>query len=260
MEILQPQSPFHELRTHWAPAPPLPPQFNPMLMNINHYVPGPRSARKRQDGGPEVVSMKRRRAPAEPAAPENATHVPLAPAPATVNFPVPQPEAITLPAPAPSVFEPIPGNPYQIQTLFPVETYFGTLGGALAPLPHAAITPSVEVVLEDGVVATPLKRINISPAIEFAPTLRKQLRRSTPIIDIPPSLSLPPSSRALIPRPDLSRIFPLPSLPAFPPTKLRTWSIEEVTEEDEADGTANNATGAQAHQPSSIQSQVMSVD
>jgi hypothetical protein len=251
MEILQPQSPFHELH-HWGPAP-FPTSFNPMLMNANQYVPGPRSARKRQDGGPEIVSIKRRRAPSEIEVAQNVTPAPTTPAPAAINFPPPQLEESTLPATVPALFEPIPGNPYQIRTLFPMDTFFGSFS-APTTVPAA---PVVEVVLDDGVVATPLKRITIAPALEFAPTLRKQLRRSTPIIDIPPALSLPPSSTALIPRPELSRLFALPSPTAFPAAKPRTWSIEEVVDEEEETNT--NATGAQTHQQP-IQSQVMSVD
>jgi len=227
-------------------------------MNAHSYIPGPRSARKRQDTGPEIVSIKRRRAPAESEATASVTVIPQAPAPAAVFFP-PEPEVITLPQSVRAEFEPIPGNPYQIRTLFPPETFFGSFGAQLMPAPHQPITPSVEVVLEDGVVATPLKRINISPAIEFVPTLRKQLRRSTPIIDIPPALSLPPSPTALIPRPSLPYIFPLPSPSAFPSSKPRTWSIEEVVEDEEENKDANRSSGAQLHhQPA--QSQVMSVD
>jgi len=257
MEILQPQSPFNELHAYWAST--LPTGLNPMLMNANHYVPGPRSARKRQDVGPEVVSMKRRRAPAaEPEVVENILLAPQAFAPAAVAFPQPAPE-IPLPPPVPAtVFQPIPGNPYQIQTEFPPETYFGALSAPLVPVSRQPIIPSVEVVLDDGTVATPLKRINLAPAIEFAPTLRKQLRRSTPIIDIPPALSLPPAPSALIPRPDISRLFPLRAPVAFPLPKPRTWSIAEVIEDEEETNTSPSSSGAQTHQP--LQSQVMSVD
>lgn len=254
MEILQPQAPIFNVRRYqWATTE----GFNPMLMNVPSYVPGPRSARKRDTAGPEIVSIKRRKAPAEPdsesvsSSEENST-----PAPATVMPPTPLETNHSLQ----STFQPIQGNPYGIATAFSPNTYFG----ALTPTPSSTRPPlappsSVEVVLDDGQVATPLKRINLSPeSLEFTPLLRKQLRRSTPVVDIPPSLVLPPSPTALIPRPDSSSLFPLPTAASFPTPKPRTWSIEEVIE-DEEDSTNSNTAGAQSHQQPT-QSQVMSVD
>lgn len=247
MEILQPQ-PVNAYQYTWASVQ----GFNPMLMNVPQYVPAPRSARKRDTVGPEIVSIKRRKAPADTEAETNQNLESNA-LPAPVVFPTPTPVEIIAPQ---SVFQPIQGNPYGIETAFSPNTYFG----ALTPTSAVQQQPSsVEVVLADGAVATPLKRINLSAeTLDFAPLLRKQLRRSTPIVDIPPSLSLPASPTALIPRPDPSTLFPLPIPLRFPTPKPRTWSIEEVIEDEEDPASSPNSSGAQSHQPT--QSQVMSVD
>ncbi len=228
MEILQPSQPiWHENFSSHAWAAPHIPQH--MLANPT-LSPQPQLRRlpavKRGRSSPEAISIKRRRAPIDALADT------LAPAPVAL---APLPVATLPPTSEAHQFEVLPaGNPYRLSLVFSPASYFGSRSVTPVTPPTPPSTPTnVDVVLEEGDHATPLKRINLleESHLEFSPELRKQLRKNSKSF-LPHQLPLPTPSTALITHPmsQSPARFPLLS----PVAKPRTWSVEEIEDDDAA--------------------------